>query len=145
MIHGLQGPPGGTNLLAAGKVIASAKHFLADGGTKDGVDQGNADIGEQELRDIHGLPYGAVLENGVATVMLSFSSWQRRKITGNRSLVTDVLKDRMGFGGFTVSDWNAHGQVEGCTNASCPQALLAGLDMYKLGRESRRAGVCQYV
>src|SRR3546814_19283533 len=62
--------------------------------------------------------------------MLSFSSWQRRKITGNRSLVTDVLKDRMGFGGFTVSDWNAHGQVEGCTNASCPQALLAGLDMY---------------
>ncbi|MBB5706782.1 glycoside hydrolase family 3 protein [Sphingopyxis panaciterrulae] len=130
MIRGLQGPPGGTNLLAAGKVIASAKHFLADGGTKDGVDQGNADIGEQELRDIHGLPYGAVLENGVATVMLSFSSWQRRKITGNRSLVTDVLKDRMGFGGFTVSDWNAHGQVEGCTNASCPQALLAGLDMY---------------
>src|SRR3546814_3730117 len=81
---------------------------------EDGVDQGNADIGEQELRDIHGLPYGAVLENGVATVMLSFSSWQRRKITGNRRLVTDVLKDRMGFGGFTVSDWNAHGQVEGC-------------------------------
>jgi beta-glucosidase len=130
MVRGLQGPPDQPNLLARDKVIASTKHFLADGGTKNGVAQGDAQISEQELRDIHGLPYGQAIENGVATVMVSFSSWQGRKMTGNKSLITGVLKDRMGFGGFVVSDWNAHGQVEGCTNDSCPQALMAGLDMY---------------
>jgi len=130
MVRGLQGAPDSKNLLAGDKVLASTKHFLADGGTKDGVDQGDAQISEADLRDIHGKPYGPAIENGVATVMASFSSWQGRKMTGNESLLTGVLKQRMDFGGFIVSDWNAHGQVEGCTNASCPQALLAGLDMY---------------
>lgn len=130
MVRGLQGPPGGHDLLKGPHVLASTKHFLADGGTLNGVDQGDAQISEEELRDIHGLPYGPAIENGVATVMVSFSSWQGRKMTGNKSLLTDVLKDRMGFDGFVVSDWNAHGQVEGCTNDSCPQALVAGLDMY---------------
>jgi len=130
MVRGLQGPPDKPNLLARDKILASTKHFLADGGTKNGVDQGDAQISEKELRDIHGLPYGPAIENGVATVMVSFSSWQGRKMTGNKSLITGVLKDQMGFGGFTVSDWNAHGQVEGCTNDSCPQALMAGIDMY---------------
>lgn len=130
MVRGLQGPADGRDLLNGPYVIASTKHFLADGGTKDGVDQGDAQISEEALRDIHGLPYGPAIENGVATVMVSFSSWQGRKMTGNRSLLTDVLKERMDFGGFVVSDWNAHGQVEGCTNEACPQALLAGLDMY---------------
>jgi beta-glucosidase len=130
MVRGLQGPPDQPNLLARDKILASTKHFLADGGTKNGVDQGDAQISEEDLRDIHGLPYGPAIENGVATVMVSFSSWQGKKMTGNKSLITGVLKDRMGFGGFVVSDWNAHGQVEGCTNDSCPQALLAGIDMY---------------
>ena len=44
--------------------------------------------------------------------------------------MTDVLKKRMNFDGFTVGDWNGHGQVAGCTNDNCPQALIAGLDMY---------------
>jgi len=130
MVRGLQGPPQQTDLLAHGKVIASTKHYLADGGTDGGVDQGDAKISETALRDIHGAPYGPAIENGVATVMASFSSWQGKKLTGNKSLLTGVLKQRMGFGGFVVSDWNAHGQVEGCTNAACPQALLAGIDMY---------------
>jgi beta-glucosidase len=130
MVRGLQGPPDGQSILARGKVIASTKHFLADGGTHNGVDQGDAQISEQLLRDIHGAPYGPAIEEGVATVMASFSSWQGVKMTGNQSLLTGVLKGRMDFGGFVVSDWNAHGQVEGCTNESCPQALLAGIDMY---------------
>ncbi|MBO9670853.1 MAG: exo 1,3/1,4-beta-D-glucan glucohydrolase [Sphingobium sp.] len=128
MVRGLQGPPAGK--IASDKVLASTKHFLADGGTHNGVDQGDAQISEIELRDIHGAPYGPAITNGVGTVMASFSSWQGKKMTGNKSLLTGVLKDRMGFGGFTVSDWNAHGQVEGCTNADCPQALMAGVDMY---------------
>ena len=130
MVRGLQGPPDAGRILQRGKVIASTKHFLADGGTDRGVDQGDATIEEAVLRDIHGAPYGPAIEEGVATVMASFSSWQGVKMTGNRSLLTDVLKDRMDFGGFVVSDWNAHGQVAGCTNESCPQALTAGIDMY---------------
>ncbi|HSF11925.1 MAG TPA: glycoside hydrolase family 3 N-terminal domain-containing protein, partial [Erythrobacter sp.] len=130
MVRGLQGPPTNDNLLAGPWVIASTKHFLADGGTDKGVDQGDSSISETALRDIHGKPYGPAIAEGVSTVMVSFSSWQGRKMTGNHSLVTGVLKDRMDFGGFVVSDWNAHGQVEGCTNEACPQALMAGVDMY---------------
>lgn len=130
MVRGLQGPPEGDNLLAGPYVIASTKHFLADGGTDGGVDQGDSTITEEALRDIHGLPYGPAIAEGVSTVMVSFSSWQGVKMTGNRSLVTGVLKERMDFGGFVVSDWNAHGQVAGCTNEACPQALMAGVDMY---------------
>lgn len=130
MVRGLQGPPTGDNLLAGPWVIASTKHFLADGGTDKGVDQGDSSISEAALRDIHGKPYGPAIAEGVATVMVSFSSWQGVKMTGNHSLVTGVLKERMDFGGFVVSDWNAHGQVAGCTNEACPQALMAGVDMY---------------
>lgn len=130
MVRGLQGPPTGDNLLAGPYVIASTKHFLADGGTDNGVDQGDSSVSEEALRDIHGKPYGPAIAEGVSTVMVSFSSWQGVKMTGNRSLITGVLKERMDFGGFVVSDWNAHGQVAGCTNEACPQALLAGLDMY---------------
>jgi beta-glucosidase len=130
MIRGLQGAPGGEPILKGPHVIASTKHFLADGGTKDGIDQGDAQIDEATLRRIHGAPYVQAIENGVDTVMASFSSWNGRKITGHKGLLTDVLKGRMNFGGLIVSDWNAHGQVAGCTNASCPQALLAGIDLY---------------
>ncbi|WP_249171855.1 glycoside hydrolase family 3 protein [Erythrobacter sp. JK5] len=130
MVRGLQGPPDNDNLLAGPYVIASTKHFLADGGTDNGVDQGDSSISEEELRDIHGAPYGPAIAEGVATVMASFSSWQGVKMTGNHSLLTGVLKERMDFGGFVVSDWNAHGQVAGCTNESCPKALEAGIDMY---------------
>ncbi|WP_301751832.1 glycoside hydrolase family 3 protein [uncultured Erythrobacter sp.] len=130
MVRGLQGPPTGDNLLAGPYVIASTKHFLADGGTDNGVDQGDSSVSEEALRDIHGKPYGPAIAEGVSTVMVSFSSWQGVKMTGNRSLITGVLKEQMDFGGFVVSDWNAHGQVAGCTNDACPQALMAGLDMY---------------
>lgn len=130
MVRGLQGPPTTDRVLAGPHVIASTKHFLADGATMDGRDQGDARIDETTLRLVHGAPYLPAIENGVATVMTSFSSWNGVKIAGNKGLVTDVLKDRLGFGGFVVTDWNAHGQIAGCTNASCPQALLAGVDMY---------------
>ncbi|KQT32709.1 1,4-beta-D-glucan glucohydrolase [Sphingomonas sp. Leaf412] len=130
MVLGLQGPATGKAMLDGPYVLASTKHFLADGGTFEGRDQGDARIDEATLRDVHGLPYVPVIEAGVGTVMTSFSSWNGVKMAGHKGLVTDVLKGRMDFGGFVVTDWNAHGQVAGCTNASCPQALLAGIDMY---------------
>jgi beta-glucosidase len=129
MILGLQGAPG-NRILAGPHVLASTKHFIADGGTFEGRDQGDARISEETLRDVHGAPYVPAIGAGVGTVMTSFSSWNGTKIAGHHGLVTDVLKGRMDFGGFVVTDWNAHGQVAGCTNASCPQAINAGIDMY---------------
>ena len=130
MIKGLQGAPGAGPVLKGPHVIASTKHFLADGGTFEGRDQGDARADEATLARIHGAPYVPAIEGGVETVMTSFSSWNGVKIAGHQGLVTEVLKKRMNFGGLVVTDWNAHGQVAGCTNASCPQSLLAGIDMY---------------
>jgi beta-glucosidase len=129
-VKGLQGEPAAKDFLQGSHVISSTKHFLADGGTENGRDQGDAKISEEVLRDVHNAGYVPSIEAGVQTIMISFSSWNGVKHTGNKGLITDVLKKRMNFDGFTVGDWNAHGQVEGCTNDNCPQALNAGLDMY---------------
>jgi len=129
-VKGLQGEPGSADFLHGPHVISSTKHFLDDGGTENGRDQGDAKIPETELRDIHNAGYVPAIQSGVQTIMISFSSWNGAKHTGNKGLITDVLKKRMNFDGFTVGDWNAHGQVEGCTNDNCPQAINAGLDMY---------------
>ncbi len=129
-VKGLQGDPASPDFLKGKYVISSTKHFLADGGTHEGRDQGDALGPESELVEIHNAGYVPAIEAGVQTIMISFSSWQGVKHTGNKGLMTDVLKKRMNFDGFTVGDWNAHGQVEGCTNDNCPQALIAGLDMY---------------
>lgn len=128
-IEGLQGKPNSGPVLAGPHVIATAKHFLADGGTFEGRDQGDAVIDEATLIKVHAKPYVSAIDAGVLSVMASFSSWHGVKMAGNKSLLTDVLKKRMGFAGLVVSDWNAHGQVAGCSNASCPQAVNAGIDL----------------
>lgn len=130
MVHGLQGTLVAGEPLAGDKVAATAKHYLADGGTDDGIDQGDATISEEELIRIHAAGYPAAVEAGALTVMASFSSWHGVKNHANRSLLTDVLKERMGFDGFVVGDWNGHGQVAGCTVTSCAAAINAGLDMF---------------
>jgi len=129
VVRGLQGEPASGPMIQRGHVAASAKHFLADGGTRNGVDQGDADVSETKLIGIHAQGYPAAIDAGVLTVMASFSSWQGVKMTGNRSLLTGVLKERLGFEGFVVSDWNSHGQVPGCSDQSCPVAINAGIDM----------------
>jgi beta-glucosidase len=111
-------------------VAATAKHFLADGGTVDGRDQGDARISETELVAVHAQGYPVSIDAGALTVMASFSSWNGIKHHGNRSLLTDVLKGRMGFNGLIVGDWNGHGQVAGCSATDCPAAINAGLDLY---------------
>jgi beta-glucosidase len=130
IVYGLQGRPGTESFMSTGRVIASAKHFLADGGTDDGRDQGNASISEEELRDVHAAGYMTAVPAGVQTVMASFSFWNGVSMHGNESLLTDVLKDRMGFNGFVVGDWNGHGLIDGCTSTDCPEAFMAGVDMY---------------
>lgn len=130
IVYGLQGRFGDEDFMAGGRVISSAKHFLADGATERGVDQGDAKISIEELRDIHAAGYLSAIPAGVQTVMASFSSWNGRKLHGDKELLTDVLKGRYGFNGFVVGDWNGHGQVPGCNNTDCAQSLNAGLDMF---------------
>jgi beta-glucosidase len=130
LVEGLQGRVGDRDWLRGPHVIATAKHFLGDGGTKNGKDQGDTLLPEAQLRDLFAPPYEAAIKAGVQSIMVSFSSWNGRKMTGNDSLLTGVIKRRWGFDGFLVGDWNAHAQVEGCTATVCPQALNAGLDIY---------------
>ncbi|MCT8002046.1 exo 1,3/1,4-beta-D-glucan glucohydrolase [Sphingomonas sanguinis] len=128
MVEGIQGRVGG-DFMKPGHVISSIKHFLGDGGT-GGRDQGDTRVSEEVLRDVHAAGYRSGLVAGALTVMPSFSSWNGTKMTGNKSLLTGVLKDRLGFDGFTIGDWNAHGQVPGCSNEDCAVAINAGLDMF---------------
>ena len=130
MTLGLQGQLVAGKPLDAARVAATAKHFLADGGTADGRDQGDAQISETELVEKHAQGYPAAINAGALTVMVSFSSWNGVKNHGNSSLMNDVLKKRMGFEGFVVGDWNGHGQIPGCSATDCPAAINAGLDLF---------------
>ena len=136
MVKGLQGIAGTRTFMDARHVIATAKHFLGDGGT-GGQDQGDTRVAEATLRDVHGAGYPPAIRAGVLTVMASFSSWNGAKMHGNHSLLTDVLKGRMGFEGVVVGDWNAHAQLPGCTVDHCAAAINAGLDMFMVSGDWR--------
>ncbi len=129
LIDGMQGSLG-ADFMAPGKVLATAKHFLGDGGTHDGVDQGDTRVTESELIRVHAAGYRPALKRGALTVMASYSSWNGVKMHSNRYLLQGVLKGMMGFEGFVVGDWDAHAQLPGCQSDSCPTALNAGVDMY---------------
>ena len=130
-VKGLQG-----NFKQDGNVVATAKHFIGDGGTDQGKDQGETRVSLAEMLTIHGQGYYSALAAGAQTVMASYNSWNDvagdinyGKMHGNKTLLTDVLKTKMAFDGFIVSDWNGIDQVPGCTKSSCPQAINAGIDM----------------
>ena len=117
-------------------VIATAKHFIGDGGTLRGTDQGVNPSSEAEMVNVHGQGYYGALAAGAQSVMVSFNSWTNAdlginegKLHGSKKAVDDILKKKMGFDGLVVSDWNGIGQVPGCTNSSCPQAINAGIDV----------------
>ena len=130
-VRGLQG-----DLKGDATVIATAKHFIGDGGTDQGKDQGVTNVSKVDMINIHGAGYYSSLAAGAQTVMASFNSWNDvgagvdyGKMHGSKVLLTDVLKNKMGFDGLIVSDWNGIAQVPGCKNDSCPQAINAGLDL----------------
>ncbi len=110
-------------------LLATAKHFFGDGGTYRGIDQGDTRGSIETLLEIHGQGYYSALDGGVTSVMASFNSINGSKIHGDKSILDDLLRNQLGFEGFTIGDWNGHGQVPGCTNESCAQAIKAGMDM----------------
>ena len=130
MVLGLQGHPDSASFLDDDHVIATAKHFVGDGATRDGRDQGDAVGDPAELLSLHAAAYTDALDAGVQAVMASFSSLNGVKMHAHRALLTDTLKGTMGFDGLLVGDWNGHGQVPGCSNASCATSVNAGLDMF---------------
>lgn len=129
MVEGLQGETSSGDLFNDAHVVATAKHFVGDGGTSNGVDQGNTISSEKNLRDVHGQGYFSALDAGAQTIMASYNSWNGSKLHGNEYLLTTVLKEQMGFDGFVLGDWNGHAQVPGCSNDSCAEAINAGVDM----------------
>ncbi|MFU8851151.1 glycoside hydrolase family 3 protein [Micromonospora sp. SL1-18] len=128
LVTGLQG----STLGGATSVLATAKHYVGDGGTTGGVDQGNTQLSEADLRAVHLPPFQAAVQRGVGAVMISYSSWNGVKMHGNQYLITTVLKGELGFSGFVVSDWNGIDQIDGkagFTAAEVTMAINAGIDM----------------
>src|SRR5882757_2093444 len=114
MVQGLQGTGGTAAFLDGNHILATAKHFIGDGGTNNGIDRGNNLSDRKELLAMQGPGYRAAIQSGVQTVMASYNSWQGVKLHGQRHLLTDVLKRRMGFDGLLVSDWDGVDEVQGC-------------------------------
>ncbi|HEY2782593.1 MAG TPA: glycoside hydrolase family 3 N-terminal domain-containing protein [Steroidobacteraceae bacterium] len=129
MVEGIQGRRGSSDFLASGHTLSSVKHFLGDGGTLNGRDQGDTIVSESELSAVHGAGYPPAIKAGAMIVMASYNSWNGTKLHADHHLLTDVLKGRLGFQGFIVGDWNAQEQIPGCTKSRCAAAILAGVDM----------------
>lgn len=153
MVQGIQG--GEEGLKGELNVISNVKHWVGDGGTLQGVDHGQNRYTEEYLRNIHAMGYIGGLSAGAQVVMSSFNSWwnpanvdpmvdnpyysaldtdsgymQNQKIHGSKYLIIDVLKGKMGFDGLVVTDWNGQGEINGCSAANCPQAVIAGNDVF---------------
>jgi beta-glucosidase len=110
-------------------VLACAKHFIGDGGTQGGVDQGDTVCDEATLRKLYLPPYAAAIKAGVGSIMVSFSSWNGVKMHANKHLLTEVLKGEMGFQGFLISDWAAIDQISSDYKHDVEISVNAGLDM----------------
>ncbi len=123
-VRGFQGAK-----LDSGSVLACAKHFVGDGGTRGGKDQGDAICDEATLRKLYLPPYRAAIKAGVGSIMVSYSSWNGEKMHGNKYLLTDVLKGELGFKGFLISDWAAIDQISPNYKTDVETSINAGLDM----------------
>ncbi|MHA6608545.1 glycoside hydrolase family 3 protein [Photobacterium damselae] len=155
MVQGIQG--GAQGLKSDIHVISNVKHWIGDGGTLEGIDHGENRYTEEYLINIHAAGYLSGLTAGAQVVMSSFNSWwnpnnydpmrdinssaqdgyeQNQKIHGSQYLIQDVLKDKMGFDGLVVTDWNGQGEINGCTPSDCPQAVIAGNDIFMVTARS---------
>nr|AFM39013.1 glycosyl hydrolase [Sinapis alba] len=139
LVSGLQGEPplehpnGYPFVAGSNNVVACAKHFVGDGGTDKGVNEGNTIASYEDLEKIHIPPYLKCLAQGVSTVMASYSSWNGSNLHSNYFLLTEVLKEKLGFKGFIVSDWEGLDRLSepwGSNYRNCVKtAVNAGIDM----------------
>jgi len=124
-VQGLQGAS-----LTSSTIVATAKHYVGDGGTEGGDDQGDTRISETELRAIHLAPYQDAIAGGVGSIMISYSSWNGVKMHEHGYLINNVLKGELGFDGVVLSDWGGVKQIPGASYAErVRKAINAGIDM----------------
>lgn len=134
-VRGLQS----ADLSSPRSVLACAKHYIGDGGTtyherKAGgrtlyLDQGDAQLSEAQLREVHLPGYISSIEAGVGSIMVSYNSWNGARVSGVRRLLTHILKDELGFEGFLISDYYAIGQIDRDYKTAVAQSINAGMDM----------------
>ncbi len=127
----------GLDLSDPTRVLACAKHFVGDGGTTGGKDQGDTRLSEKELREIHMQGYIAAIRAGVGTIMPSYSSWNGQKVSGSKRLLTEILKHELGFQGFLISDYDAIDQLPGDYPSDIEQSINAGMDMVMVPKKYR--------
>jgi beta-glucosidase len=146
-VRGLQGD----DLEDPERVLACAKHYVGDGGTAWGtgrpgalgpgqdapLDQGDTRMSEAELRRTHMLGYYAAIQAGVGSIMPSYSSWNGAKCSGSKRLLTEILKDELGFEGFLISDYNAIDDLPGDYRSDVKQSVNAGMDMVMVPQRYR--------
>ncbi len=118
-------------------VVACVKHWVGDGGTSNGIDQGETTLSEEELRAIHIKPYPPAIEAGVLTVMASFNSWNGDKCHGHKFLLTDVLKNELGFDGYIISDWDGIDYLSEDYFDAVSMGVNAGIDMFMVSEDWR--------
>jgi len=151
MVEGLQGSANDRGLEQPQHVISCVKHWLADGGTRHGIDRGNCHSGEDMLRNVHAAGYYSGLAAGAQSVMVSFSGWVHAanydhspeqgeaynfKLHGSRYLIHDILKRQIGFDGLVISDWDAHSEVSRCSLGEAGYAINAGIDVLMIAQRS---------
>ncbi|MFK7773090.1 MAG: glycoside hydrolase family 3 protein [Saprospiraceae bacterium] len=130
-VKGLQGE------LGKDSVVGCVKHWVGDGGTSYGIDQGDTEISDDEMSRIHIAPYYPALAEGVLTVMASFNSWNGKKCHGHRYLLTDVLKNELEFKGFIISDWDGIDYLDYNYEEAVALSTNAGIDMFMVSEKWR--------
>ena len=130
-------------------VLACAKHYVGDGGTSMGtasflnpnakslLDQGDTRLTEGQLREIHMQGYLSTIKAGVGSIMPSYNSWNGVKVSGSKRLLTDILKQELGFDGFLISDYNAIDQITKDYKSAIEISINAGMDMGMVPRTYR--------
>lgn len=132
IIEGLQGSANTSEFLDQSHVVATAKHFIGDGGTGFGDDQGYTYGRQHKLFELHIKGYLSAIETGIQTVMASYNFWNGTHSHASKALLTDLLKNDLGFDGFVISDWQAIVHIPGCTIDSCAESINAGVDMFMI-------------
>ena len=136
----------GNNLDNSNSVLACAKHYVGDGSTifgtgiNGGIDRGDVLVDEKELRSKYIEPFRSAVENGVGSIMISYNSWQSKRLHGHSYLINDILKKELGFSGFVVSDWAAIDDIDEDYKTSIITAINAGIDMVMVpGEHSKKS------
>ncbi|WP_456278780.1 glycoside hydrolase family 3 protein [Bacillus sp. AK128] len=133
IVEGLQGMPSDRDFLKGENVASSIKHFVGDGLTLNGIDQGNVTEYSEEELGVYIQPFKEAIDAGARTVMVTFSSINGLKTHGDYHMITEVLKGELGFTGFVISDYNGPQQiVPNDFKESIKQSINAGIDLFMI-------------